>query len=211
MMQNRRQLLSSLILAPLFWRLAPVHASPGTAQTWAQKLIEAAEAQVGVTVIYDPAYVRLAFPGGDVPEERGVCTDVIIRAFRAAFGFDHQKAVNADMRRSFGAYPKNWGLKRPDPNIDHRRVGNLQAFWKRRGAKLPVPSALGDWQPGDIVTQMLPGNLPHMGILTASRSEESGKLLVAHNIGAGARVEDVLDRYEITGRYRFGPDLFGAG
>jgi uncharacterized protein len=179
------------------------------AEDWVNQLIEAGQEQLGVTTLYDPAYVKLDFPGGDVPMERGVCTDVVIRAYRRAFGFDHQRAVNADMKSTFGAYPKRWGARTTDRNIDHRRVPNLQVFWKRKKAALPVPESVREWQPGDLATLMLPGNLPHVGILVSERDDETGAPLMLHNIGAGARVENVLPRYEITGRYRFSPALFG--
>lgn len=172
---------------------------------WAEKLIAAAENQIGVTLIYDPAYAGLAFPNGDIPRERGVCTDVVIRAYRDAFGYDLQQAVNADMKAHFSAYPKIWGLKRPDRNIDHRRVPNLQTFFKRKGAELPVSDRPGDYVPGDLVSQMLPGNLPHIAIVTHRLSPDGKRPMVVHNIGAGSRLEDRLFDFEITGRYRFQP------
>jgi uncharacterized protein len=174
---------------------------------WAAKLIAAGESQIGVTTLYDPAYLRLAFPNGDPPSERGVCTDVIIRAYRAAFGFDHQKAVNADMKAAFGQYPKTWGLKTTDRNIDHRRVPNLQVFWKRKGAALSVPERLSEWQPGDVATMMLPGNLPHVGIIGKDRAD-NGEPKMIHNIGRGTQNEIVLRAFTITGRYRFSPNMF---
>ncbi|MGL6209548.1 MAG: DUF1287 domain-containing protein [Paracoccaceae bacterium] len=174
-------------------------ATPATAQD-TTSLITAARTQVGVTVIYDPAYVSLAFPGGDVPAERGVCTDVVIRALRDAWGIDLQLAVNRDMKAAFTAYPPLWGLKTTDRNIDHRRVPNLQTLFTRIGAALPAPSGPAAFAPGDIVTFLLPGNLPHIGIL----SEKPGKTgpMVLHNIGAGAAEDDILFTYEITGHYR---------
>ncbi|MCV0428128.1 MAG: DUF1287 domain-containing protein [Roseibium sp.] len=172
---------------------------------WAEKLISAAESQIGVTVIYDPAYVGLGFPGGDIPRERGVCTDVVIRAYRDAFDLDLQKEVNADMKAHFSSYPKIWGHKRPDRNIDHRRVPNLQTFFRRQGADLPVSDQPDDYLPGDIVSQMLPGSLPHMAIVTHRRSTDGKRLLLVHNIGAGTRLEDRLFDFEITGRYRYRP------
>jgi uncharacterized protein YijF (DUF1287 family) len=175
----------------------PVHAEPAP-------LVEAARAQIGVTVSYDPAYVRLGFPGGDVPQDRGVCTDVIVRAYRVAYGFDLQEAVNTDMRPNFSAYPKTWGLDRPDRNIDHRRVPNLQVFFARQGERLSVTTDPMDYQPGDLVTQMLPGNLPHIGIISDRRSA-SGRPLVIHNIGQGTREEDTLLSFPVTGHYRFAP------
>lgn len=176
-----------------------------TPQPWAEKLIAAAESQIGVTLVYDPAYAGLAFPNGDIPRERGVCTDVVIRAYRDAFGLDLQKEVNADMKRHFSSYPKIWGLKAPDRNIDHRRVPNLQTFFARRGAALAVSDRPEDYVPGDIVSQRLPGNLPHIALVTHRLSADGKRPMVVHNIGAGTRLEDRLFDFEITGRYRFPP------
>lgn len=178
-------------------------AARAAVEPWAQKLIDAAKTQIGVTVSYDPSYRTIAFPGGDVPREVGVCTDVIIRAYRDALGVDLQKLVNADMKSAFGDYPKMWGLKRTDSNIDHRRVPNLQTFFKRRGAEKPLPDDSGGYQPGDIVTVMLPGNLPHIALVAEKMSEDGSRALVIHNIGGGARMEDMLTAFEITGRYRY--------
>jgi uncharacterized protein YijF (DUF1287 family) len=176
-----------------------------TPDAWAGRLITAAESQIGVTVIYDPAYVSLPFPNGDLPRERGVCTDVLVRAYRDAFGYDLQSAVNADMKSDFSAYPKIWGLKRPDRNIDHRRVPNLQAFFRRQGAALPVTERAEDYQPGDIVSQMLPGNLPHIAIVSHRASRDGQRPMLVHNIGAGTQLEDRLFEFQITGHYRFKP------
>lgn len=170
----------------------PAHADPA--------LIAAARGQVGVTLHYDPSYQGLAFPGGDVAPERGVCTDVVIRALRVGWGVDLQLAVNRDMKAAFSAYPKTWGLKTTDRNIDHRRVPNLQTLLSRVGAALEVSSDPAAFQPGDIVSWMLPGNLPHIGIL--SDRIESGYPQVLHNIGAGAKEEDRLFDFPITGHYR---------
>jgi uncharacterized protein len=169
--------------------------------TPAQKLVAAARAQVGVTTIYDPAYVVLAFPGGDIDRARGVCTDVVIRAFRDAFGIDLQRAVNRDMKAAFSSYPQTWGLARPDRNIDHRRVGNLRRLFERVGAEVAGDGFIA----GDIVTVMLPGNLPHVMILS-DRAGASGQPMVLHNIGAGAREEDRLGDYPETGHYRLTPE-----
>lgn len=171
------------------------------APDWPRRLVAAAEAQIGVTVTYDPAYARLAYPGGDVPRERGVCTDVVIRAYRDAFGIDLQRLVHEDMRANFSRYPRSWGLSRPDPNIDHRRVPNLQAFFRRHGRALPTESPK-QFAEGDLVTQMLPGNLPHIAIVTG-RTGAGGAPLVVHNIGGGTRLEDRLLDFPLTGRYRF--------
>ena len=180
-------------------------ASPALARTWAGRLIAAAESQIGRTVIYDPAYVRINYPGGDVPGERGVCTDVLIRAYREGLNFDLQKAVHEDMAANFPAYPKHWGLTRPDRNIDHRRVPNLQTFFKRRNAALAVSETAADYLPGDLVTMRLPGNLPHIAIVSASLNDDGSRPLLVHNIGGGTRREDVLFQYPVTGQYRFQP------
>jgi uncharacterized protein len=173
--------------------------------TQAKSLLTAAEKQVGVTTVYDPAYVRLAFPGGDVPRDRGVCTDVVVRAYRDAFGYDLQLKLNADMRVAFASYPRRWGLAAPDTNIDHRRVPNLQTFFARQGAEKPKPARPTDWQPGDIVSQMIPGNKPHIGIIAAAMNAAVDRPLVIHNIGRGTQIEDILDLFPVTGCYRFYP------
>lgn len=164
-------------------------------------VIAAAEAQVGVTLRYAPAYAKLAFPGGDIDPSEGVCTDVVIRALRAGAGVDLQLAVNRDMKANFAAYPKTWGLKSPDRNIDHRRVPNLETLLARLGAQVALGRAPEDFAPGDIVTSRLPGNLPHIMVVSARRGA-SGNLLVIHNIGAGAREEDALFEYPLKAQFR---------
>lgn len=170
----------------------------------ADALLAAARGQIGVTLRYDPAYTALAFPGGDVDRAAGVCTDVVVRAYRDAFGLDLQALVNADMRVAFDAYPRRWGLARPDRNIDHRRVANLETFLRRAGARLPVPAKLAGWQPGDIATSLIESRLPHIGFV--SDRSAGGHPLVIHNIGAGTREEDALASHKITGRYRWSLD-----
>ena len=165
-------------------------------------LVPAARAQIGRTTRYDPAYVRLGYPGGDVPVDRGVCTDVIIRALRTALRADLQKLVHEDMAAHFSSYPKNWGLKRPDRNIDHRRVPNLQKFFERRGLKLPVTQDAADYRPGDLVTCIVPPHLPHI-MIVSDRTNADGRPLVIHNIGRGAQEEDCLFTYRLTGHYRW--------
>jgi uncharacterized protein YijF (DUF1287 family) len=167
-------------------------------------LVEAARAQIGVTVLYDPAYVRLDFPGGDVPADRGVCTDVIVRAYRR-LGFDLQQLVNADMRANFPSYPQLWGLKGPDTNIDHRRVPNLRRFLERQKASLPVTKEAKNYLPGDLVTCTVPPNLPHIMIVSDRFASESNRRLVIHNIGRGAIEEDRLFEFPLTGHYRWHP------
>jgi hypothetical protein len=190
----------SLIAGTAAMMFSPVSAQEKKGRS-AQALIAAARAQVGVTRGYDPAYVRLPFPGGDVDVATGVCTDVVVRAYRAAFSLDLQALVHADMRSAFSAYPGRWGLSRPDPNIDHRRVPNLEVFFTRQKAKLTQPSAPSDWRPGDIFTSLIAGRRPHIGIV--SDRSENGQPLIIHNIGFGAREEDALMAHPITGRYRW--------
>ncbi|MES3020565.1 MAG: DUF1287 domain-containing protein [Pseudomonadota bacterium] len=186
--------IAHLLLGALLGACA-CHAGASPAQ-----LVDAARGQIGVTVRYDGAYRKLAYPGGDVAPEVGVCTDVVVRAYRKA-GLDLQRLVHEDMLRAWSSYPRLWQLKRPDSNIDHRRVPNLQTFFKRRNAALPVSARPEDYQPGDLVTWMLPGNLPHIGIVSGGTA--GGRPLVIHNIGAGTREEDALFAYPITGHYRF--------
>jgi uncharacterized protein len=173
----------------------------GDSKAQADRLVAAAIAQTRTRVIYDGSYRRIAYPGGDVPETIGVCTDVVIRAYRR-IGVDLQVEVHEDMKRAFASYPRIWGLSRPDPNIDHRRVPNLQTFFRRAGAELQASRDPDAYQPGDLVTWMLPGNLPHIGIVAGVRST-AGTPLVVHNIGRGAEVEDMLFTYRITGHYRY--------
>jgi uncharacterized protein YijF (DUF1287 family) len=167
-----------------------------------QRIMQAAYAQVGVTLRYDPSYVSIPFPGGDVPIDRGVCTDVIVRAYRS-IGVDLQLLVNQDMRKAFPAYPRKWGLSRPDPSIDHRRVENLAVFFARHGQSLPMTKEASDYNPGDLVTWALPGGLPHIGLV--SDRSAGGRPLIVHNIGAGAQVEDILFAFTISGHYRYLP------
>lgn len=161
-----------------------------------------AAAQIGQTVSYIADYVALPYPGGDVPLAGGVCTDVVIRAFRKA-GIDLQKDVHEDMKSAFPAYPKLWGLAKPDPNIDHRRVPNLMTFFKRRGKSLPITRDPADYQPGDIVAWRIPDGRPHIGLVAAEASADPARRQIIHNIGHGARREDRLFEFEIIGHYRY--------
>lgn len=151
---------------------------------------------------YDPAYVVLKYPNGDVPSHTGVCTDVIIRAYRK-IGIDLQKEVHEDMKKAFSSYPKKWGLKSTDRNIDHRRVPNLMTFFSRKGASLPVSQNAADYKPGNVVSWILPNNLTHIGIVSHQRSANGKRFLIVHNIGAGQVQEDVLFSYKITGHYNY--------
>ena len=168
-------------------------------------LVSAAQDRLKASVQYDASYAALDYPGGDVARDKGVCSDVIIRSYRAAFGFDFQKAVHEDMRNDFSAYPNRWGLKRPDKNIDHRRVPNLETFLKRQGATRPLSQKASDYETGDIVTFRLGGSLPHIGIVSNKRSRE-GTPLIIHNIGAGPQEEDVLWAYQLYAHFRFIPE-----
>ena len=166
------------------------------------RLVAAAVAQTAHPARYDGAYRRIAYPMGDVPADIGVCSDVVIRAYRAA-GIDLQQRVHEDMRAAFSAYPRAWGLARPDPNIDHRRVPNLQTFFRRRGTARPPSSKPSDYAAGDVVTWLLPGNLPHVGLVIDRRSADGARPLVVHNIGRGPEIEDTLFAFPITGHYRY--------
>ncbi len=164
-------------------------------------VVAAARRQIGVTVGYDPTYRIIRYPGGDVSRESGVCSDVIIRALRDARKIDLQKLVHEDMKTSFSKYPQMWGLKAPDANIDHRRVPNLQCYFKRKGYALPVSKNAADYKPGDIVTVMVGGKLPHI-MIVSDRKSAAGVPLAIHNIGSGTQEEDVLFAYPLTGHYR---------
>ncbi len=183
--------------------LALAAAPPLRAQDRGAALAAAAAAQIGKTLRYDPAYVRLPYPGGDVPLDRGVCTDVVVRAFRAV-GLDLQRLVHEDMRGAFSAYPRLWGLQRPDPNIDHRRVPNLMIYFARQGWSLPLARDAARFRPGDVVAWRLDSGLLHIGIVGARRSPDGARPLVVHNIGAGAQEEDMVFRYTLIGHYRIG-------
>ncbi len=199
MTTTRRHILAGLLALPL----APVSLGRQILP-WQSRLIHSARQQIGITRHYDPAYVRLAYPSGDIDRSRGVCTDVIIRAYRDAFAFDLQSAVHDDMKAHFRAYPDNWGLARPDANIDHRRVPNLERYFERKDAKLTPPRQYSDWQAGDLVTMLVGGRLPHIAIISDKRTS-NGMPLVIHNIGRGTREEDILGIYDKERRFRFAP------
>ncbi|HSK73415.1 MAG TPA: DUF1287 domain-containing protein [Pyrinomonadaceae bacterium] len=168
-----------------------------------RQVLENAAEQTNLTRTYDPSYIVIPYPNGDVPIETGVCTDVVIRAFRNA-GVDLQKEVHEDMRTNFAVYPKNWGLNKPDRNIDHRRVPNLQTFFERKGKSLQVTDKAEDYQPGDVVSWDLDGKgMTHIGLVSNIWNEESGRYLIIHNIGSGAKAEDVLFDWKITGHFRY--------
>jgi uncharacterized protein YijF (DUF1287 family) len=166
-------------------------------------LAEAAKAQIGVTLRYDSRYQSISYPGGDVAIDRGVCTDVVIRAYRK-FGTDLQALVHKDMGSAWAEYPNLWHAKSTDTNIDHRRVPNLSTFFKRHGQSLTVEKDQRAYLPGDIVTWRLESGLPHIGVVSNQLSK-SGVPLVVHNIGWGTMQEDRLFDYKITGHYRYSP------
>ncbi|WP_104038482.1 DUF1287 domain-containing protein [Vibrio jasicida] len=169
-------------------------------------LAEAAKERTQYDITYDGSYYQIGYPNGDVASDIGVCTDVIIRSYRK-LGVDLQVLVHEEMRDNFSAYPSKriWGLARTDRNIDHRRVPNLQMFFQRHGVEIPISNDGHNFKPGDIVTWMLPGNLPHIGIVADDLSTDKRRPLIVHNIGGGVVLEDMLFDYPITGHYRFEP------
>jgi uncharacterized protein YijF (DUF1287 family) len=187
--------------------LLSIKATPLFADRIQSALVSAALERTHHRIRYDGSYYALPYPGGDVPSHIGVCTDVVIRSYRA-LDLDLQQLVHEDMTNHFSEYPSRriWGLNRPDSNIDHRRVPNLQTFFIRHGTVLPVTKNSTDYHAGDLVTWMLPGNLPHIGIVSDRVDMESGAPLIVHNIGAGPVAEDILFQYPITGHYRYWPD-----
>lgn len=193
-MITRRAALLGLTALPL---LRPALADP---DAWRGKLISAARSQIGVTVSYDAAYRGLDYPMGDVSRSTGVCTDVVIRAYRDAFAFDLQSAVHEDMVESFSSYPGIWGLSRTDRNIDHRRVPNLETYLEHQDADRGEL----DWQPGDLMTCRVPPHLPHIAIVS-DRVGDDGQWLVIHNIGRGTREESLLGQYREERRFHFPP------
>lgn len=181
--------------------LLPIALQAQPASSQVDTLVAAALERTDHVVRYDGRYLAIDYPGGDVPADIGVCTDVVIRSFRQV-GIDLQELVHEDMRANFAEYPALWGLSRPDPNIDHRRVPNLQVFFERHGTSLPLSDNGNDYRPGDIVTWLLPGNLPHIGIVVATADESDGPMVV-HNIGRGPERQDMLFDYPVTGHYRY--------
>jgi uncharacterized protein len=183
--------------------LVAIAASPlAQADSFALKLVKAARARTLSRETYDGAYRRIAYPMGDVPDHLGVCTDLVVRAYRR-MGIDLQQLVHEDMARNFKRYPSNWGMQQPDTNIDHRRVPNLQVFLTRKGAALAVGTAPDSYAAGDLVTWRLQGNLPHIGIVSDQKVSNTPRPKIIHNIGAGPVEDDILFNYPITGHYRY--------
>jgi uncharacterized protein YijF (DUF1287 family) len=209
---KRRSLAQNLFFSAVFSSSTLAELSPPAAASRSQiisdgsfssRLIIAALDRTQQNVRYDPAYISLTYPGGDVPADTGVCTDEVIRAYRI-LGIDLQKLVHEDMKRSFSAYPKMWGLKSTDKNIDHRRVPNLQTFFKRRGASLPITQNASDYLPGDLITCTVAGKLPHIAMVVPA-PDGSGTPWIVHNIGRGPQLEDRLFEFPLTGHYRYHP------
>lgn len=171
-------------------------------QAQASKLSDAGISIINSRIVYDPAYVSIAYPNGDVPAGTGVCTDVVIRAYRK-LGIDLQKEVHEDMKANFKLYPKNWGRKSTDRNIDHRRVPNLMVFFGRKGTKKPMTKNAADYLPGDIVCWDLNGKQLHIGLVINKKSADGKRYLLVHNIGGGQVAEDILFAWKIIGHYTY--------
>lgn len=194
---TKTQILAAATPTPPVVRPLPANASPQLKQ-----FLEGAVAQSGVTTGYDPAYVGIAYPNGDVASDTGVCSDVVVRAFRKA-GIDLQKEVHEDMKRAWAEYPRRWGARGTDSNIDHRRVLNLMKYFERQGKSRPLSVERGAYQPGDVVAWELSASVEHIGIVTNLSSEPDKHYLIVHNIGGGVRVEDALLAWKIIGHYRY--------
>jgi len=188
------------IILFIFWLLT-INVSFGQTDFFLQ-LADSAYTLTKQCVQYDPSYVQMNYPNGDVPANKGVCTDVVIRAYRK-LGIDLQKEVHEDMKANFDKYPNKWGLSRPDKNIDHRRVPNLMTFFTRHGTVKKISQVPNDYQSGDIVCWDLGGGITHIGIVSRKKSEDKQRNLIIHNIGAGQVLEDCLFQFKIIGHYSY--------
>ena len=175
-----------------------------SATTFEEKLSKAAISIIDPTIYYDPSYISIKYPNGDVPKSKGVCTDFVIRAYRK-LDIDLQKEVHEDMKANFSKYPnlQKWGMTKTDTNIDHRRVPNLEVFFERKGIKLAVTENANDYKTGEIVTWMINGKLPHIGIITNKKTADGKRNLIVHNVGYGQVLEDCLFSYKIVGHYKY--------
>jgi len=184
----------------------PASSLPPAELSFFDKLSNAALDRTMHNVRYDPKYVSIPYPMGDVPANTGVCTDVVIRSYRS-LGIDLQELVHEDIRQDFKSYPssKIWGLKKPDSNIDHRRVYNLQAFFERHGEALPITEDAKDYLPGDLVTWQISPKMPHIGVVVDVATDDPDRHMIVHNIGQGPKIDDLLFAFPITGHYRFNP------
>ncbi len=187
-----------LFLIPLFLLFSYRQES----STFFNRLVNAAIDRTAHEILYDPSYFQIPYPNGDIPKGLGVCTDVVIRSYRAV-GIDLQKEVHEDMQANFEAYPKNWGMKHTDTSIDHRRVPNLMCFFKRKGASKPITKYPSDYHPGDIVAWNLFGGTTHIGIVVNKKSADGKRYQIVHNIGAGPKLEDCLFDWKVIGHYRY--------
>ena len=179
-----------------------IQTSIANPDSFSSRLVKAAQERTQYLVKYDGSYIAIKYPMGDVPLDQGVCTDLVIRVYRS-LGIDLQQLVHEDMRENFSKYPKIWGLTSPDSNIDHRRVPNLQTFFKRHGKNLAISLDVQKYSAGNLVTWMLPGNLPHIGIVSNQFVTNSNRPMIIHNIGRGPVEDDILFKYEITGHYQY--------
>lgn len=199
LLKEKNKKISFLLAVFLIFNLS---ISGQTSSDFGLKLSKAAIELTSDKVTYDPSYFTIPYPNGDVPADRGVCTDVIIRAYRK-LGIDLQKEVHEDMKKNFSKYPKKWGLSKTDKNIDHRRVPNLMTFFSRKGTEKKISTSSSDYLAGDIVTWDLGNGLTHIGIVTTNKSRDGKRNLIVHNIGGGQVQEDRLFSYKITGHYFF--------
>ncbi|WP_427875274.1 DUF1287 domain-containing protein [Flavobacterium sp. MMS24-S5] len=173
-------------------------------KTFGEKLSQAAISIIDPSIDYDPSYFKIDYPNGDVPKDKGVCTDVVIRSYRV-LNIDLQKEVHEDMIENFSLYPnlQKWGMTKTDTNIDHRRVPNLEVFFERKGTKLPVTQNAKDYKTGELVTWTINDKLPHIGIVTNKKSADGKRNLIVHNVGGGQVLEDCLFKYKIVGHYKY--------
>ena len=192
-----------LLITITFFTISIKDKNVAIVKTFEEKISDAALSIIDASIQYDPTYFSIKYPNGDVPANKGVCTDVVIRTFRK-LSIDLQKEVHEDMISNFSKYPKIWKLKKPDTNIDHRRVPNLEVFFERKGTKLLISKNANDYKTGEIVTWLIGNKLPHIGIVTAKKSLDGKRPMLVHNVGGGQVLEDCLFSYEIVGHFRYG-------
>ena len=196
-----KTLIMYKLLLLLFFLMNGAYAQDNEGEFF-ESLVKHAYERLNHKITYDPSYSSIPYPNGDVPQDKGVCTDLIIRIYRK-MGIDLQKEVHEDMKSNFSKYPKRWGLKKTDTNIDHRRVPNLEVFFTRKNASLPITQDPSDYKPGDLVSWDLGGNIPHIGIVVDKKSSDTKRYLLIHNIGRGSQMEDILFDFKITGHFRY--------
>ena len=191
-----------LLITITFFTISIKDKNVAIVKTFEEKISDAALSIIDASIQYDPTYFSIKYPNGDVPANKGVCTDVVIRTFRK-LSIDLQKEVHEDMVSNFSKYPKIWKLKKTDTNIDHRRVPNLEVFFERKGTKLPISKNANDYKTGEIVTWLIGNKLPHIGIVTAKKSLDGKRSMLVHKVGGGQVLEDCLFSYEIVGHFRY--------